>query len=127
MTRSFVEIDPVTNQQSLSAKVVATLRPRELLGDGRVVFINVGKKDGVVLGNRFLVIREGDTWQKELYGKPVELGASTPLPEQPEHYPKETIAEMRVVDVQKNTAACMITSSRRPVAIGDTVEMPRGY
>ncbi|MCB9667621.1 MAG: LysM peptidoglycan-binding domain-containing protein [Myxococcales bacterium] len=124
--RRFVEVEPRTNRRAVRAHVVATLRPNNLNGDYGVVFVDVGREQGVEVGNRFLVVRRGDAWQQSLDDSPSKLGATADLPDQPE-YPDEPIAELRVVDVQKSTAACLVTSSTRAVAMTDRAEMPKGY
>lgn len=124
--RKFLEVEPRTNRKGIQARVVATMRPQLLVGDYGVVFVDVGREDGVQVGNRFLVVRSGDAWQKALDDNPKELGATAELPKQPK-YPDEAIAELRVVDVRKKSAMCLVTSSLQPVAMQDRAEMPKGY
>ncbi len=126
MKRRFVEVEPRTNRKGIRAKVVASLRPQRLNGDSGVVFVNVGREQGVEVGNRFIVVSSGDPWQQSMDSHPRRLGSTVELPDQP-NYPDEAIAELRVVDVRKHTAACMVTSSVREVLVQDRAEMPKGY
>lgn len=124
--RKFLEVVPRTNSKGIQAHVVATMRPQTLSGDYSVVFVDVGREQGVQVGNRFLVVRSGDAWQQALDDNPKELGATAELPMQPK-YPDEAIAELRVVDVRKKSSMCVVTSSLHPVVMQDRAEMPKGY
>lgn len=126
MPRQFDLVPPRPADRDLVTTVAATLRPRELLGDQQIVFLPVGREDGVALGNRFFVVRQGDVWREELPGDPATAGASTDAPA-PGEYPTEVIAEGRVVHVRPHSATLMITSAVREARIGDRVEMREGY
>lgn len=129
MPRRFEVVAAVPAEKSLKAKVVASLEPLELVGDEQVVFANVGREDGVKVGNRFFVIRKGDKWRKALPSDEAAMGARYPLQEGAEEpdYPTEIIAEARVVGVRDKTATLFVTRARYEVAIGDDVELRAGY
>lgn len=126
---SFDMVSPVPNDRDLEGAVVATVRPRQLSSDQQVIFVNLGEEQGVRLGNRIFIVREGDRWRQNLeaptfeYGEVVDRGA-TP---EPEEYPPEIIAEGRVVNVRPNTAAMLVTRTIEEVVVGDRVEMRRGF
>ncbi len=127
MPRVFDLVPPQPADRDLETRVVATLRPRELLGEQQIVFLPVGREQGLRLGNRFFVIRAGDVWRENLPSSPGTVGATeegVPLPEQ---LPAEIVAEGRVVHVRPSSATLMITRSVREVRIGDRAEMRRGY
>lgn len=130
--RQFRMVPPRRNARSVEAKVVAALRPRTLLGDQQVIFVDAGARQGVRLGNRFFVVDQGDGWRKSLPMSERAMGATLPaerMPagEDPEAYPREVIAEARVVDVRKETSALLVTRSLVEVSIGDRTEMRRGF
>lgn len=127
MPRQFDLVPPQPASRDLTASVVATLRPRELLGEQQIVFVSVGQEQGVRLGNRFFVIRAGDTWREGLPAAPANAGATEEAPPQPEELPAEIVAEGRVVHVRPSSATLMITRSVREVRIGDRAEMRQGY
>lgn len=127
MPRRFEMVPPRPADRDLESRVVATLRPRELLGDRQIVFVPHGREDGVAVGNRFFIVREGDEWRGDLESTARGAGATVEAPEEPEEYPAEIVAEGRVVHVRPNSAALMITRAVRPVRVGDRAEMREGY
>lgn len=126
MPRRFEMVEPVPNQASVQAQVVAALRPHMILGDYQVIFVNAGAEQGVRPGNRFFVIRQGDVWRQELPGSEREAGATVPAPEVAE-YPTEIVAEARVVGVRPNSSTLIVTRSTTEVVLGDRAEMRQGY
>ncbi|HEY8431696.1 MAG TPA: LysM peptidoglycan-binding domain-containing protein, partial [Sandaracinaceae bacterium] len=127
MPRQFDLVPPQPADRDLSTRVVATLRPRELLGEQQIVFVPVGGEDGVRLGNRFFVVRTGDAWRDDLPASAPSVGAIEAPPPPPAELPVEIVAEGRVVHVRPHSATLMITRSVREARIGDRAEMRRGY
>lgn len=125
--RRFDLVDPVANEIDLNAEVVATVRPRELVGDNQVVFVNAGSDQGVRSGNRFFVVRSDDEWRDSLPMGEVGAGASDPDTARLEDYPDEIIAEARVVTVRPGSCTLMVTEARREILVGDRVELREGY
>jgi len=101
--------------------------PHELLGEQQVVFIPVGEDDGVHLGNRFYVTRRTDEWRRTLETSPNAMGQESAMPEDPEEWPEEVIAEGRVVSLRPRSAGLWVTRSVSVVEVGDHVEMREGY
>ncbi len=126
--RRFANVAPRENERDLEAHVIAVLRPRSLIHDNFVLFIDVGAEQGVRAGNRFFVLREGDDWRENMTSQnPRNMGASEDeLPEAGE-LPPQIIAEARVVDVRRNSSACFVTREIREVELNDRLEMRRGY
>ena len=114
-------------ERSLRARVVASLYPRKLPSTNQIVFVNVGAEQGVVIGNRFYIVRQGDEWRRSAEGKiGREIETTVPLPDPPKHYPWEVIALGRVVNVQPNTAAILLEKATRAVRMGDYAELRQG-
>ncbi|MBO6937329.1 MAG: LysM peptidoglycan-binding domain-containing protein [Deltaproteobacteria bacterium] len=128
--RRFDMVPPRENSTEVVAEVVAALEPRELNANAQVVFVNKGSADGVQVGNRFFVVRQGDQWRRaELagsggHGETVE---DAPEPDDEEQYLPEVVAEGRVVNVRENTSALFITGATQPIVIGDRAEMRQGF
>lgn len=127
MPRRFDMVPPRPADRDLETEVVATLRPQELLGAQQVVFVPVGREEGVAVGNRFFIVRSGDVWRDSLSAPPATAGATIEAPAEPEAYPAEIIAEGRVVDVRPNSATLLITRSVHEARVGDRAEMREGY
>jgi hypothetical protein len=120
-------VPPRENAQELEAQVVASLRPTRIHADQQIVFIDAGREQQVQVGNRFFVVRRGDDWRNSLTGGQ-DYGQQVDSPEPDDDlYPPEVVAEGRVVDVREATSTLLITGATREIAVGDRVEMRRGF
>jgi len=117
LKRQFKIVQPVTDKADMQALVVATLHPRDLIGAENIVFVDRGKNDGVEIGNRFIVTRRGDGYQPLLARGPVD----------DKRFPRETIAEIVVVDLRDHIATGLVTHSTQEARVGDRVEARKGY
>lgn len=142
VTRRFEVVPPVRNEVDLTAQIMASFYPHVLYGQNQLVFINRGSKDGLVPGNRFFAIVQGDPYRQtvgtasrlatarvEYHGdqpaRIVEKGALGT--ERDNAYPTEVIGEVRVLTVRDHTAACLVTSSRREIERGQRLLARKGY
>jgi hypothetical protein len=116
--RRFPMPAPRPNTQKREATLVASLHPRDILGTTNVVFLDVGKVEGVELGNRFVVIRQGDGVQPLLArGAPVEDRT----------FPIERLGDVIVIDLRDHLSTGVILREDRETYVGDRLEAPRGY
>ena len=92
-----------------------------------VVFIGAGEKQGVQVGNRFLVTRQGDTWRRSLIRSEIKTPAERPARRKPDDskYPKEVIGEVRVLYVRPESCTGIITGSTQEIEPGDRVSLRR--
>lgn len=125
--RRFDMVPPRVAAQDIESEVVATLRPRQLLGEQQIIFLPIGEEEGVQLGYRFFIVRAGDAWRDELSAGARDYAALEDAPDEPEAYPAEIVAEARVVHVRPNSATLMITRSVLEIEIGDRAQARRGY
>jgi hypothetical protein len=125
--RNFAWVNVVPAEVGLRATIVASLYPRKLPSTNQIVFVNVGAEQGVILGNRFYVVRQGDEWRRSAEGSVGrEIETTVPLPDEPEHYPWEVVALGRAVNVQPNTTAILLEKATRAVRMGDRAELRKG-
>lgn len=126
--RQFRMVPPARNEKDVDAEVVATLRPRSLMADQQIIFVNAGAEDGVEVGNRFFIVERGDAWRSSLTVSEREMGAQAPGEgEELEEYPPEVVAEARVVDVRPSSSALIVTRSLREVSLGHQARMRKGF
>jgi hypothetical protein len=118
LKRQFKVVPPKVSNQDLTGVVVDTLHPREIVGTETLVFVDRGKKDGVEVGNRFLVVRRGDGYQ------PLR---DRGLPVDDKRFPRETIGELLVLDVRDAVSTGFMLHAAKEALIGDRVEEHRGY
>jgi hypothetical protein len=140
VARSFAVVPPVRNDVDVQAHVLASLHPNEFFGQNQVVFIDKGEASGLKRGNRLFVTRRGDAWRQTLVAHDVALRVSAederpmpPMEQTPgssrddQRYPDEFVAELRVVDVKKDSAACLVTQARVEIELHDLVVARKGY
>jgi hypothetical protein len=128
LDRRFDLVTPKANQANVVAHIIASIQPHTLLAFGSVIFLDVGQGHGIEPGNRFFVVRRGDSWLSSLKTSPTAVGNIAEVPAyDPSLLPKEVIAELRVIKVRKATTVAIITRSDVDVAIGDTAEMRTGF
>ncbi len=133
-------VEPVQNEQTIKARIVAALYPHQFYGQQHVVMIDKGSEAGVAVGNRFFAVSRADEWRLGLKsaGNMASKRAiteddrmarveNTPDTDQPEIYPAETYAELRVLRVRKHTSTCLVTASIREIGRGALVIAREGY
>ena len=127
-----------TADRDVNAKVLATVYPLNFYAQNQVVFIDKGDVDGVKVGNRLRIFRQGDAWRKSL----VTPGAgnrirheTTGLPEleRPSDgrasstYPTERVGELRVIRVKEHTSTCLVTDATLELDTNDVAWLRQGY
>jgi len=114
--RKFELVSKTVNQQELRGHVIAFLDLNVLSAAGNVVFVDKGREQGVIEGNRFFVIEKRDRYR-----------ASNNEPDDRDGYPFEVLAELRVIEARPNTSTCLVMATVKELEVGAVVEMVRGY
>lgn len=128
MERRFDLVAPRRNDANVVAHIVASTQPRKMLSYGNVVFLDVGEGHGIQPGNRFFAVRRGDAWLDVRKRPAKEMGNIVEVPEyKKEEFPKEVVAELRVVKVRKKVTVALVTRSDTDLVQGETVEMRQGF
>jgi hypothetical protein len=126
---TLVDVPPKPSSKKLQAKIVAATRELGTLGENQVVFIDAGSKQGVEVGNRFLVLRQGDPWRQNLTLKERWSGEERPErhPLANDKLPWDVVGEVRALYVRPETSTGLITDSLVELNPGDRVELREGY
>jgi hypothetical protein len=111
----FKTTEPVKASLDLEGKIIAPLEDVEHSGQFDIVFINLGKKDGLVEGNVLKIARKRDAYM-ESKGKK----------DKSSHFPWEIIGKAMVIESLKKTATCLILESSLDIKRGDKVWLKRG-
>jgi len=140
VSRRFEVVPPVRNEKDVEARVLTSVQPHNLYGQNQIVFIDQGDESGLRPGNRLFVIRKGDAWHESLTtaskasSKRIALEDDSPAaienvprPRDNAALPEEVQAELRVISVKKQTAMCIVTTSRREIEAGDKAFSRKGY
>lgn len=138
VARRFEVVAPARNQSDVTATVVTSVHPYNLYGQNQVVFIDQGEEAGLKPGNRLFIIKKGDQYHKSLTtgssAKRIALEDDSPAatediphPRNESALPEEVQAELRVINVRKGNAMCIVTNSRREIEAGDKAYSRKGY
>lgn len=115
----FGDIQPVANATKVDGSIVDVIGPDELIGASAAVLIDRGSNDGVEQGNRFLVLRRGDAYEKV-------MRPSSDVAKDDTDYPARAIGEVIVVQAGKSASLGFVTFSIHEFEPGDRVYMRKG-
>jgi nucleoid-associated protein YgaU len=96
--------------RTLRGTIVATKDDKVAVGLGDIVYLDQGQQHGVVLGDRFNILRESRTIEHPAWQRTVGL-------------PPQVLGTLDIIEVRNRTATGLITSSQREFAVGDPVEL----
>jgi len=102
-----------------------------LLGQRDVVYLDIGSKQGVALGQYYRVYRPfdrpNDVFQKASmqYATNILTEQLSPhlTPQQQKELPRDILGELVIIHVEGKSATGLITTIRRPIVVGDYVEL----
>ena len=138
VARRFEVVPPTRNDKDVTAKVLTSVQPHGLFGQNQIVFIDQGDEAGLKPGNRLFVIRKGDAWHRtQTTGSSAKRIAleddspaateTVPKPRDSSTLPEEVLAELRVINVRKQTAMCIVTGSQHEIEAGDRAYARKGF
>lgn len=107
-------VGPKPNNANVKAIVLDAFEELGHLAEHHYVFLDKGRDDGVMVGNQFVVLSQGDGYV------PVEEGDEEDIPE-------EIVGEVMVVESYESTSLGVITRSIMELSIGQRCEMRVGY
>jgi len=136
--RRFEVVSPKRNEADVSAHVQIAVHPHVFYGQNQVVFVDQGSEAGLQPGNRLFIINRGDHWRqtmlsdqgsRRIAGEREEPGIveTTPRLRDESALPEEVTGELRVLDVQKKSATCLVTKSKYEIEPGDLAVARKGY
>ena len=94
----------------------ACLTRDQLIGDGEVVFVALGKSSGVEVGNRMYVVRRGDAYPGTM---------STQVGKDDRRFPARALGEIVIVEVGEKMSVGLVTLSVQEMSVGDIVMMQK--
>jgi hypothetical protein len=118
LKRAYNWPDPVPSKADQVGVVVTQLRPYDLVGAWQIAFIDRGKRDGVVVGNRFAIVRRGDGYEERL---------TNTGPTDDSRFPREDFGELIVLETRDKLSTCLVLRTLKELHIGDRVEAHKGY
>lgn len=138
--RAFDVVPARRSEVDLTARILTSLYPHEVIGQNQIAFIDRGAKDGLSVGTRLLVVTRGDAWRHTLktassitrsrvrtdVPEHVQV-EDTPLAGEDKDYPEEVIGELRVLRADEYSSVTVVTASRREIEPGALCVARRGY
>ena len=138
VARRFEVVPPARNETDVASRILTSVQPHGLFGQNQIVFVNQGEEAGLKPGNRLFVIRKGDAWHSTLTtgssAKRIALEDDSPAatenvpkPRDASRLPEEVLSELRVINVRKNTAMCIVSASQHEIEAGDQAIARKGF
>lgn len=115
--RRLRSVRPKHNQADMTARVVASVEPNMLIANQMFVVLNRGSRHGVEVGNRFLVLRQGDGTKRLMEDWEIN----------DHRFPPHAVSEIVAVDVQNETTIGWISRGTRELHVGDMADLRSGY
>jgi hypothetical protein len=111
-------VPPARASVSAQGTILAMLEKDALIGSGEVVFVDLGEKSGVEVGNRLYVVRRGDALDTAI---DAELSAG----QDDRRFPARALGEIVIVDVGRQVSIALVTLAVQEISIGDLVMMQK--
>ncbi len=118
---------PVTRRQGVSGKIVLARNDQRLIGQGDIVYVNLGRSSGIAAGDRLLVYRDRDGFGPGGLGNDSTVatvyshdGLSAKAAKQRTARPR-IIGELLVLRVSQDAAAARVDKSSEEMLVGDRV------
>jgi hypothetical protein len=114
LQRKLTTVPPARATVDAQGTIVAMLQQDQLIGTGEVVFVDLGEKSGLAVGNRMYIVRRGD---------PIDIKARTAAGQDDRRFPAHAIGEIVIVDVGRSVSIGLVTLAVQEMGVGDLVMM----
>jgi hypothetical protein len=116
LKRQLMTTPAIAPKVDAAGSIIARVTRFELVGQGEVVFLDLGAGSGIEVGNRMFVIRRGDALIPHM--RPGEgVGQND------NRFPARAIGEVVIVDVGKKVSIGLVTLAVQELGVGDQVIM----
>jgi len=116
LVKQYKTVPPVPPKVDAQGSIIAWIAKADLIGQGDLIFLDLGKGSGVEVGNRLFVVRRGDAnpnHMEQLVGQ------------DDRRFPARALGEIVVVEVGQNVSVAMVTLSVQEIRVGDLVMMQK--
>ena len=118
LIKEFKTVPPVAPSVDAQGSIVAMLTKDQLIGQGEVVFIDLGASSGVEVGNRMFVVRRGDAM-------PGKGAKSETIGQDDRRFPARALGEVVIVEVGQKISVGLVTLAVQEMGVGDIVMMQK--
>jgi hypothetical protein len=116
LVKTFKTVPASPPKVDAQGTVVAMLTHDQLIGQGEVVFIDLGKRSGIEVGNRMFVVRRGDAYPKHMNNQ---------IGQDDRQFPARALGEIVIVEVGDNISIGLVTLAIQEMSVGDIVMMQK--
>ena len=116
LMKQFANVQPVPPKVNAQGAIVAMLTRDQLIGQGEVVFVDLGKDSGIEPGNRMYVVRRGDALPPK---------SKTTVGQDDRRFPARALGEVVIVEVGDKVSIGLITLAVQEMGVGDIVMMQK--
>jgi hypothetical protein len=116
LVKQFKTVAPVAPSVDAQGNIVAMLTSDQLIGQGEVVFVDLGKSAGIQVGNRMHVVRRGDAHPAL---------NETNVGQDDRRFPARAVGEIVIVDVGEKISVGLVTLAVQELGLGDLVVMQK--
>ena len=112
----FRSVPPIANRVDAQGSILAILGGDMMLGSDEVVFVDLGKGQGVEPGNTLFVVRRGDAY--DAVAKPNEQ-----VGQDDDRFPARALGKVVLVQVGDTMSIGLVTLAIEEMGVGDKVLM----
>lgn len=116
LVKQYKNVPPVAPKVDAQGTIVAQLAAEQLIGAGQVVFIDIGAKSGLEVGNRMYVVRRGDALPSQ---------ARDLAGQDDRRFPARALGQVTIVEVGDKISVGLVTLSVQEMGVGDVVMMQK--
>jgi hypothetical protein len=116
LVKQYKNVPPVPAKVDAQGSIVAMLTKDQLIGQGEMVFVDVGKDAGVEVGNRMFVVRRGDAMPAQ---------SESTVGQDDRRFPARALGEVVIVQVGEKVSVALVTLAVQEMAVGDNVMMQK--
>jgi hypothetical protein len=116
LVKQYKTVPPTAPKVDAQGSIVAMLKQAQLIGQGELVFIDLGKSSGIELGNRMFVVRRGDAYPKT---------SQETTGQDDRRFPARALGEIVLVEIGDNISVGLVTLAVQEMGVGDIVMMQK--
>lgn len=114
LVKTFKTVPPSPPKVDAQGTVVAMLTHEQLIGQGEVVFVDLGERSGIEVGNRMFVVRRGDAYPRNMNNQ---------IGQDDRTFPARALGEIVIVEVGDAISIGLVTLAVQEMSVGDIVMM----
>lgn len=116
LVKQYQNVSPVPPKVDAQGSIVAMLTKDQLIGQGEIIFVDLGAGSGVEVGNRMFVVRRGDALPPK---------SRDTVGQDDRRFPARALGEVVIVEVGKNVSVALVTLAVQEMSMGDIVMMQK--